>query len=137
MATLSLPDFSGPARHRRFVRLFTDRIAHDALLSAFFPDAQPLPSRREYDWWEKALAGQLYTGRPPGHQCGPWPTADHLAHWCRLLEMTLDEEFAGPQATAAKCHVLNLGTLLAQWQLMQTVGSAGSAQPPRSVLAAA
>jgi truncated hemoglobin YjbI len=112
-----LPDSTSPVRLRRFVRQFANRVADDALLSTVFPGGHQPLAQRMYAWWEQALSGLCYTGRPPGHEPAKPLTAQHFVRWCGLLEASLNEEFSGPLAMVAKGHVLNVGTMVAHWQL--------------------
>lgn len=125
-----LPDCISPKQFRRFVRLFTHRVAGDALLSPAFPGPHHAPAAGEYAWWEQALAGRHYTGRPPHREATPPFTARQIGRWCSLLETSLDETLSDPGAAEAKGLVLNLATMLAHWQLnQQGVGTAAGQLP--------
>ena len=112
-----ITDFNIPAQCRRFVRRFARRVAGDALLGRAFPSQRHPPAEGEYAWWEQALTGSHYTGRPLHREAGPPFTASQIGRWCSLLEESLYEAFGSPAASEVKGHVLNLATMLAHWQL--------------------
>lgn len=101
------------------MRQFTHRVAGDTLLGGAFAGQPHTPDASEYAWWEQALTGSHYIGRPPRREAAPLFTPPQIERWCGLLEASLDEVFSGPTATEVKGHVLNLATMLAHWQLSQ------------------
>ncbi|GAA4385850.1 hypothetical protein [Hymenobacter koreensis] len=125
MVTSLLPDLNTPAQRRYFVRLFADRTAADSLLGPAFARTQAAGFRyvsaQEYAWWETALTGSRYTGRPPHSSCPETFNAQLFARWCRVLDTTLDEHFHGPLASAAKGYVRNTSSMLAHLQLARQV----------------
>ena len=136
MLTSSLPNYINPTQQRRFVRQFTHRVAGDALLGCAFAGQPFPPDDGEYTWWEQALTGGHYTGRPLHRDAVPLFTAQQIERWCRLLEASLDEVFSGPTAAEVKGHVLNLATMLAHWQRSQWRVAAEAARQPAVLVAA-
>ena len=120
MATSTLPDLGTPAQRRRFARLFSARVATDEQLSQAFSGAAGLGAitQQEYAWWEQALTGAHYHGRPLYSANGLLHCADLFGHWCHLLKTTLHEYFRGTQATDAQAHVLNFATMLTHQRLI-------------------
>ncbi|GAB2955182.1 hypothetical protein GCM10027048_21100 [Hymenobacter coalescens] len=115
--TRPLPDLSSPLERRRFARLFTARVADDALLGPVFGRPQE-PAQAEYEWWERALAGHCYLGRPP--HGGHWPCSEaQVRRWRQLLTATFRSAFAGPQAAEAEARLLNEAAMRGHWQLTQ------------------
>jgi truncated hemoglobin YjbI len=102
-----------------------DRLANDDVLSPVFggtTNADSLGASHEEEqqaWWDAALAGECYQGRPLRATHVPPYIGPLYERWCRLLKNTFDKNFDGPEATAAQGHVLNLATMLAHWQLAQ------------------
>ncbi|MDO7852463.1 hypothetical protein [Hymenobacter convexus] len=121
-----------PAQCQRFVREFAQRVVGDALLGRAFPARPRTPHGSEYAWWEQALVGAHYTGRPLHRETAPLFTASQIERWCSLLETNLDEAFGEAAAGEAKGHVLNLATMLAHWELSQPAGGLrqGPVAPP-------
>jgi truncated hemoglobin YjbI len=124
MDTSSLPDLDTPARRQQLVSQFMDRLANDALLCPVFGNSmtadRPVSSPAEQQaWWDAALAGECYQGRPlRATHVHPY-TGPLYERWCQLLKNTFDRNFEGPEATAAQGHVLNLATMLSHWRLAQ------------------
>jgi truncated hemoglobin YjbI len=117
MLTHCLLKFNLSEPCRSFVRHFANQLAGDALLGRAFPGKHPLSADGEYAWWEEALAGRHYTGRPLHREAAPPFSAQQIGRWCNLLEGSLDQAFSDSVAAEAKGHVLNLATMLAHWQL--------------------
>ncbi|QIL74889.1 hypothetical protein [Hymenobacter sp. HDW8] len=119
----SLPDLDTPARRQQLVSQFMDRLANDELLSSVFgnsinADGSAAPAEHQA-WWDSALAGECYQGRPlRATHVHPY-TGPLYERWCQLLKNTFDRNFEGPEATAAQGHVLNLATMLSHWRLAQ------------------
>lgn len=120
----SLPDLDTPARRQQLISQFMDRLANDEVLSSVFGNPMNAYSRNtahkeQQAWWESALAGECYQGRPlRATHVHPY-IGPLYERWCRLLKNAFDRNFDGPEATAAQAHVLNLATMLAHWQLAQ------------------
>ncbi|MCB2379201.1 hypothetical protein LGH70_16500 [Hymenobacter sp. BT635] len=111
-------DLSCTAQCRRFARLFTARLATDTLLGPLFSPAREEASTAEYAWWELALTGRSYHGRPTSGTHDTPLTAAHLARWCQLLDDTLAANFTGPLTQAARAALRNLATMRTHWQLV-------------------
>lgn len=122
-------DLSSPALRRRFVALFTARVATDPLLGSLFCPVSNRASRTvtgpEYAWWELALTGHSYCGRPRSFTNNTPLTATHLARWSQLLDDTLAENFAGPLTQAARTALRNLAAMRTHWQLVSQRRPAG------------
>lgn len=136
MLTSCIPTRINLTRQRRFVRQFTHRVADDTLLGCAFAGQPFPPDDGEYAWWEQALTGGHYTGRPLHRDAVPLFTAQQIGRWCGLLEASLDEVFSSPTAAEVKGHVLNLATMLAHWQLSQRSAAAEAARQPAALVAA-
>jgi truncated hemoglobin YjbI len=119
------PDCDTQTQSRLFVRQFAHRVASDPLLGPTFPGQHHTPADCEYAWWEQALTGSLYTGRPLHREATPPFTPAQISRWCTLLEESLHDAFGGPAANEIKGHVLNLATMLAHWQLSQQCDDTG------------
>ncbi|GAB3242420.1 hypothetical protein GCM10027346_38650 [Hymenobacter seoulensis] len=102
--------------------LFTARVADDALLGPLFCPASGLASVAaagpEYAWWELALTGHSYCGRPSSHFRHNPLSAAHLARWCYLLDDTLALNFSGPLSRAAGAALRNMAAMGTHWQLV-------------------
>ena len=121
---------------RNFVRHFANQLAGDALLGRAFPGMHHLPDEGEYAWWEEALAGSHYTGRPLHREAAPPFSAQQIGRWCNLLEVSLDEAFSESVAAEVKGHVLNLATMLAHWQLTHQGTGTKAVRQPEALAAA-
>ncbi|GAB3853872.1 hypothetical protein GCM10028822_23160 [Hymenobacter terrigena] len=119
------------------MRQFAHRVASDPLLSPAFPGQLHTPVDCEYAWWEQALTGSLYTGRPLHREATPPFTARQIGRWCTLLEESLHEAFGAAAATEIKGHVLNLATMLAHWQLSQQCAASEEEGRPSEALTTA
>ncbi|MBD2721059.1 globin family protein [Hymenobacter armeniacus] len=136
MLTPRFSDCISPLQCRRFVHQFAHRVAGDALLGRAFPRPHHAPDGGECAWWEQALLGNRYTGRPLQRDAAPLFTASQLERWCRLLETSLDEALDVLVAAEAKGHVLNLATMRAYWQFHRLGTGAHAPQQPAALAAA-
>ncbi|MDB5233095.1 MAG: sec-independent protein translocase TatC [Hymenobacter sp.] len=115
MAT-PLPDLQTEADIVRLVDTFYSRVNEDALLRPVFNDiaqvdwAAHLPTM--YDFWSSVLLGtSRYKGRPMAKHF-PLPIkSEHFQQWLALFTASVDELFAGPQATDAKARAHSIGAM--------------------------
>ncbi|TGE23882.1 hypothetical protein E5K00_01310 [Hymenobacter aquaticus] len=130
MPTPLFPDLSSTAQRRRFTRLFGARLAADALLGSWFGPVAPAAAGAEAAWWELALTGNSYCGRPSRPSLPDAPLMPALlARWCQLLDDTMTENFAGPRAQAARAGLRNLATMRTHWLLTHQRQSAAPQAP--------
>lgn len=134
MATFLLPDLETPRQRRRFVRLFLTRLSADQTLNPAFhgPHSPQRPTAQEYAWWERALTGTRYHGRPTPAFTQPQLLAPQFSNWCQHLKKTFTSHFCGPGATAAQGQVLDFATMLAHARLRQPVPAPKLTTHPKS-----
>ncbi|AYA36019.1 hypothetical protein D3Y59_02475 [Hymenobacter oligotrophus] len=106
-----------PAAHcKAFVHDLYRRIGLDAMLRPLFGEPAGLtrvPQPEEVYWfWESALQGACYEGRPfPRQQPLPHLLAV-FGRWQQVLAETLDAHYPRPQAEELKAKTTNLAVML-------------------------
>lgn len=125
----------------RFVRDFYRQVAMDDVLGPVFEDARvdwPQHIATLTDFWAWQLLGDdAYDGNPllahrPAHARTPF-TAAHYERWLQILDDTLDADFRGPVADAARVRGRKMAAALRR--LLDAgpmaLGGAGPVRSPR------
>lgn len=104
------------------VNKFYDKVGQDETIGFFFNDVAKvnweLHLPKMYQFWETLLFGKAsYKGNP---MAAHFPINDmqamekhHFEHWLKLWKETVEENFSGEMAEAAKTKASNIANLMA------------------------
>lgn len=104
------------------VNKFYDKVGRDKVIGFFFNDVMKVDWDKHlpkmYQFWETLLFGKAsYKGNP---MAAHFPINEiqamekhHFEHWLKLWTATLEENFDGKMAEAAKTKAANIANLMA------------------------